>query len=41
MFYQERKVNKMIQSVIHIALVVQDYDEAFEFYTKKLFVASF
>ena len=26
----------MIQSVIHIALVVRDYDEAIEFYTKKL-----
>lgn len=36
MFYQERRVNKMIQSVVHIALVVQDYDEAIEFYTKKL-----
>jgi catechol 2,3-dioxygenase-like lactoylglutathione lyase family enzyme len=28
---------KMIQSVIHIALVVKDYDEAIEFYTKKLY----
>ena len=26
----------MIQSVIHIALVVRDYDEAIDFYTKKL-----
>ena len=26
----------MIQSLIHIALVVKDYDEAIEFYTKKL-----
>jgi len=26
----------MIQSIIHIALVVRDYDEALEFYTKKL-----
>ncbi len=26
----------MIQSIIHIALVVDDYDEAIEFYTKKL-----
>ncbi|MBU3157205.1 VOC family protein [Clostridium estertheticum] len=26
----------MIQSVAHIALVVKDYDEAIEFYTKKL-----
>ncbi|HEY7182263.1 MAG TPA: VOC family protein [Blastocatellia bacterium] len=26
----------MIQSIIHIALVVRDYDEAIEFYTKKL-----
>ncbi len=24
----------MIQSIVHIALVVQDYDEAIEFYTK-------
>jgi len=26
----------MIQSVVHIALIVKDYDEAIEFYTKKL-----
>ena len=26
----------MKQSIIHIALVVRDYDEAIEFYTKKL-----
>ncbi len=26
----------MIQSIVHIALVVRDYDEALEFYTKKL-----
>jgi len=26
----------MIQSIVHIALVVNDYDEAIEFYTKKL-----
>ncbi|MCT4593688.1 MAG: VOC family protein [Anaeromicrobium sp.] len=26
----------MIQTVVHIALVVKDYDEAIEFYTKKL-----
>ena len=26
----------MIQAVVHIALVVRDYDEAIEFYTKKL-----
>ncbi len=26
----------MIQSVVHIALVVKDYDEAIEFYTKRL-----
>jgi len=26
----------MIQSIIHIALVVNDYDEAIEFYTNKL-----
>lgn len=26
----------MIQSIVHIALVVRDYDEAIEFYTKRL-----
>lgn len=26
----------MIQSVVHIALVVKDYDEAIDFYTRKL-----
>ncbi len=26
----------MIQSIVHIAIVVNDYDEAIEFYTKKL-----
>ncbi len=26
----------MIQSIAHIALVIKDYDEAIEFYTKKL-----
>lgn len=26
----------VIQSIVHIALVVKDYDEAIEFYTKKL-----
>jgi len=26
----------MLQSIVHIALVVNDYDEAIEFYTKKL-----
>lgn len=26
----------MIQSIVHIALVVRDYDEAIEFYTRKL-----
>ncbi len=26
----------MIQSIVHIALLVKDYDEAIEFYTKKL-----
>ncbi|SEN96644.1 VOC family protein [Paenibacillus sp. OV219] len=26
----------MVQSILHIALVVKDYDEAIEFYTKKL-----
>lgn len=26
----------MIQSIVHIALVIKDYDEAIEFYTKKL-----
>ena len=27
----------MKQSIVHIALVVRDYDEAIEFYTKKLY----
>jgi catechol 2,3-dioxygenase-like lactoylglutathione lyase family enzyme len=27
---------KMMQSIVHVALVVRDYDEAIEFYTKKL-----
>lgn len=35
-FYKERRMNKMIQSIVHITLVVKDYDEAIEFYTKKL-----
>jgi catechol 2,3-dioxygenase-like lactoylglutathione lyase family enzyme len=26
----------MLQSIVHIALVVRDYDEAIDFYTKKL-----
>jgi catechol 2,3-dioxygenase-like lactoylglutathione lyase family enzyme len=26
----------MRQSIVHVALVVRDYDEAIEFYTKKL-----
>lgn len=26
----------MVQSIIHVAIVVKDYDEAIEFYTKKL-----
>jgi len=26
----------MMQSIVHIALIVKDYDEAIEFYTKKL-----
>ncbi|MBM6996019.1 VOC family protein [Paenibacillus sp. DXFW5] len=26
----------MIQSIVHIALIVKDYDEAIDFYTKKL-----
>lgn len=26
----------MIQSIVHIALVVRDYDEAIDFYTNKL-----
>ena len=29
----------MIQSIVHVALVVKDYDEAIEFYTKKLHFA--
>lgn len=26
----------MLQSIVHIALVVQDYDEAIDFYTNRL-----
>jgi catechol 2,3-dioxygenase-like lactoylglutathione lyase family enzyme len=33
---KERRYYKLIQSIVHIALVVKDYDEAIEFYTKKL-----
>lgn len=33
---QTERKEKMVQSIIHIALVVKDYDEAIDFYTKKL-----
>jgi catechol 2,3-dioxygenase-like lactoylglutathione lyase family enzyme len=39
MFYGQSitaKKRKMRQSIVHIALLVRDYDEAIEFYTKKL-----
>lgn len=29
-------MTEMLQSIVHIALVVKDYDEAIEFYTNKL-----
>lgn len=29
--------DKMKQSIVHVALVVRDYDEAIEFYTEKLY----
>jgi catechol 2,3-dioxygenase-like lactoylglutathione lyase family enzyme len=29
-------MTRMMQSIVHVALVVRDYDEAIEFYTKKL-----
>ena len=32
----EAIVPRMKQSIVHVALVVRDYDEAIEFYTKKL-----
>jgi catechol 2,3-dioxygenase-like lactoylglutathione lyase family enzyme len=35
-FFKMVGVEKMVQSIVHIALVVKDYDEAIEFYTKKL-----
>lgn len=35
-FYANQRNNKIKQSIVHIALVVKDYDEAIEFYTKKL-----
>jgi catechol 2,3-dioxygenase-like lactoylglutathione lyase family enzyme len=31
-----RSIDEMRQSIVHIALVVRDYDEAIEFYTQKL-----
>lgn len=31
-----RRSDKMKQSIVHIALVVRDYDEVLEFYTQKL-----
>ena len=37
--YLENKlwgIINMIQSIVHISLVVKDYDDAIEFYTKKL-----
>jgi len=34
--FSRKKVSKMKQSIVHIALVVNDYDEAIEYYTKKL-----
>jgi catechol 2,3-dioxygenase-like lactoylglutathione lyase family enzyme len=30
------RYRKMVQSIVHIAIVVKEYDEAIEFYTKKL-----
>ncbi len=35
-FCANQRSNKIKQSIVHIALVVRDYDEAIEFYTKKL-----
>ncbi len=32
----ERRSDEMKQSIVHVALVIKDYDEAIEFYTKKL-----
>jgi catechol 2,3-dioxygenase-like lactoylglutathione lyase family enzyme len=34
--FSKKEGFNMIQSIIHIALVVKDYDEAIEFYTEKL-----
>ena len=31
-----REIDGMKQSIVHVALVVRDYDEAIEFYTEKL-----
>ncbi len=33
---ETRQGRFLIQSIVHIAIVVRDYDEAIEFYTKKL-----
>src|SRR2546422_8779121 len=33
---KQNRFEKMKQSIIHMALVVRDYDEAIEFYTQKL-----
>jgi len=32
----EKRVNKLKQSIIHVAIVVKDYDEAIDFYVNKL-----
>lgn len=35
-FHEQRKINILKQELVNIALVVQDYDEAIDFYTQKL-----
>ena len=36
MYFVKKVRNKVIQSIVHIALLIKDYDEAIEFYTNKL-----
>mgnify|MGYP002729821254 CR=1 FL=1 len=34
--HKKQRSNTVKQAIVHIALVVRDYDEAIEFYTNKL-----
>jgi catechol 2,3-dioxygenase-like lactoylglutathione lyase family enzyme len=35
-YIHQKEVKKVKQSIVHVALVVRDYDEAIDFYTNKL-----